>query len=132
MYYIITVKLPTNEIRQYNLSKLVAKGLTQEFYRQRNSTYLYMMENAYINVPVTNWHNGFAIIMVGKIINIAPIPRPDYQLLFSKNQYYLANDVLNITHNINYMQHDYTASNKYLIKVSIYDWAIKALCNKLT
>lgn len=127
MYYLITVELPTHEIKQFNLAKLVARGLTQEYHRQRNSTYLFMLENAYINVPVTDWQNSYAVIEVGKIINIAPTPRPDYQLPFSKNQYYLAEDVLNIQHNITYMQHDYTKSNQYLIKLCIYNWAIRKL-----
>lgn len=127
MHYIITVELPTQRVQKYNLANLVSKGLTQEYHTQRNSTYMHYLDNAYITVPVTPWANSYATLVVGKIINIEPTPRPDYLLPFSKNQYFLATDELNTDHTTNYMRHDYRKGNKYLITLSIYYWAARAL-----
>lgn len=127
MHYLITVQLPTGNIQKYNLANLVSKGLTQEFHYQRNSTYMHYLDNAYITVPISAWENSYATLVVGKIINIEPTPKPDYILPFSKNQYFLERDVFNTEHTINYMKHDYRKGNQYLICLSIYYWAICAL-----
>lgn len=115
-YYLITVKLAvTEKVKKYMLSKKLTYALALEK-RLGNINYIKPLQNAYIVVPITGYNkNRNALLSVGKITGIKKIYRRTGDL-FSRSQFVLKDEILDLDHTYNFMRHDYP----WYSRISIY------------
>lgn len=89
----------------------------------------YLVGHAYINVPLTPYHNdNRASIGVGKIVHIAIRRMPNNSLCI-RSQFIMDDELLNLCQSYKYMRHDYGAYSRLQIFTNLYYWRRK-LINK--
>lgn len=127
--YLVTVILPWHQKQSYILSKKLTQAIIYDN-RVNNLNSIELLYNAYITVPVSKYtKHGNALMAIGKIVKIRRTPwkKSLLKMAYTRSQFIIHENMIkeNYQTNFNYLKHDYTNFNDWLIKINIKYWSYK-------
>lgn len=118
--------------RWYRANRKMRFAVKQYMKLHNNHLPIYLVGHAYINVPLTPYHNGnIASIGVGKIVHIA-IKRMPNNSLCARSQFIMDDELRDLFKSYRYMRHDYGGYSRLQIFVNLYYWRRKLINQERT